>query len=70
MMNTKALHYISYGLYLVASNKGDRLNGQIANTVIQVCSEPVKLAAAINKGNYTHELITDSKIFTASIFHS
>ena len=66
-MDIKALYKITYGLYVVGSSKGDKLNGQIANTVIQVCSEPVKLAVAINKNNYTHEFITDSKAFTVSI---
>ena len=66
-MNIKALYLISYGLYLVGAKKGDKLNAQVANTVIQVCSEPVKLAVAINKNNYTHELISDSKAFTVSV---
>lgn len=66
-MNVKALYLISYGLYLVGSKKGDKINAQVANTVIQVCSEPVKLAVAINRNNYTHELITASKVFTVSI---
>jgi flavin reductase (DIM6/NTAB) family NADH-FMN oxidoreductase RutF/rubredoxin len=66
-MDTKALYLITYGLYLVSSKKGEQFNGQIANTVIQVCSEPVKLAVAINKNNYTHECITESKAFTVSI---
>ncbi len=35
-MNVKALYLVSYGLYVVGSNKGDKLNAQIANTVIQV----------------------------------
>ena len=66
-MNVKALYLISYGLYLVGSRKGDKLNAQVVNTVIQVCSEPVKLAIAINRDNYTHELITASKGFTATV---
>jgi flavin reductase (DIM6/NTAB) family NADH-FMN oxidoreductase RutF len=66
-MNLKALHKISYGLYVIGSRKGDRLNGQIANTVSQVCSEPPIIAVAINKKNLTHEFITASKVFTASV---
>jgi len=66
-MNLKALHNISYGLYVVSSKKGDRLNGQIANTVIQVTSEPPNVAVCINKQNLTHEFITQSKAFTASM---
>jgi len=66
-MNIKALHSITYGLYLVGSNKEDNINAQVANTVVQVCAEPVKLAVAINKNNYTHELISDRKAFSVSV---
>ncbi len=66
-MNLKALRSISYGLYVVSSRKGDRFNGQIANTVIQVTSEPPTVAVCINKQNLTHEFITQSKAFAASM---
>jgi flavin reductase (DIM6/NTAB) family NADH-FMN oxidoreductase RutF len=36
----RALRDLSYGLYIVTSLDGDRLNGQIVNTVIQVTSDP------------------------------
>jgi flavin reductase (DIM6/NTAB) family NADH-FMN oxidoreductase RutF len=48
-MDTKALHQISYGLYLISSRKGGKLNGQIANTLFQVTSEPPTVAVCINK---------------------
>jgi len=67
MMNLKALHKLGYGLYVVGSRKGDKLNGQIANTVFQVCSEPPIIAVAINRKNLTHEFITESKVFAVSI---
>jgi len=66
-MNLKALHSISYGLYVVGSRKGDKLNAQIANTVIQVCSAPPTIAVCINRDNLTHELILASKVYTASV---
>jgi len=66
-MNTKALYNLSYGLYVVASEKQGKPNAQIANTVIQVTSEPPAIAVCINKQNLTHEFITQSKIFTASM---
>ena len=46
-MDVKALYKISYGLYVVTSAKGDRLAGQIANTVFQVTSDPVQIAAGL-----------------------
>ncbi len=66
-MNSKALYSLTYGLFVVSSMKGDRINGQIANTVIQVCSEPQVIQAVINRGNLTHEYISASKVFTTSI---
>jgi flavin reductase (DIM6/NTAB) family NADH-FMN oxidoreductase RutF/rubredoxin len=66
-MNRKALRSLSYGLYVVASQKQGKLNAQIANTVVQVTSEPPNISVCINKQNLTHEFITKSKVFTASI---
>jgi flavin reductase (DIM6/NTAB) family NADH-FMN oxidoreductase RutF/rubredoxin len=66
-MNPKALYGCSYGLYVIGSRKGDRTNGQIANTVFQITSQPPTIAVSINKQNLTHEFITESKVFTASI---
>jgi flavin reductase (DIM6/NTAB) family NADH-FMN oxidoreductase RutF/rubredoxin len=66
-MNLKALHKLGYGLYVISSRKGDKFNGQIANTVFQVCSEPPIIAVTINRNNLTHQFITQSKVFTTSI---
>ncbi|KPL01198.1 MAG: High molecular weight rubredoxin [candidate division Zixibacteria bacterium SM23_73_3] len=66
-MNTKALHKISYSLYVISSKKGARLNGQIANTVLQTTSEPPTIAVSINKKNLTHESIRESEVFSVSI---
>jgi len=65
-MDHRALHKIGYGLYVICSRKGDRLNGQIANTVFQVTSEPPTISVSINKNNLTHEFIRESKVFTVS----
>ena len=66
-MNPKALHKISYGLYVVTSRKGEKINGQIANTAVQVTSEPATIAVSINKKNLTHEYIEASKVFAVSV---
>jgi len=66
-MNLKALYKLGYGMYVIGSRKGDRLNGQIANTVFQITSEPPTIAVSINKTNLTHEFIKESKVFTASV---
>ena len=58
---------LSYGLYLVTSADKGRLNGQVINTLIQVSSDPPRVAVIINKKNFTHELILKSKVFSASV---
>ncbi len=61
-VDTNALFKIEYGLYVVTS-KGDELdNGLILNSVAQVTSEPLRVAVAIDKSNYTHDIIKTSKI--------
>lgn len=66
-MDVKALYKLSYGLYIVSSGKEDKFNGQIANTVFQITSEPPTLAVSINKQNLTHKFIHNSRVFTVSI---
>ena len=48
-MDPKVLYKLSYGMYIVCSKKGDKFNGQIANTVFQITSEPPTVAVSINK---------------------
>jgi len=66
-MNIKALYKLGYGVYVVTSKKDDRINGQIANTVFQVTSEPPTVAVSINKNNLTHGVIKESRVFAASV---
>lgn len=67
-MDLKALYKLTYGLYVVTSkSKDNKLNGQIANTLIQVTSDPPRVSVTINKKNLTHEYIEESGVFVASI---
>ncbi|MEA3420988.1 MAG: flavin reductase [Acidobacteriota bacterium] len=66
-MNKKTLHKISYGLYVISSKSDEKFNGQIANTVFQITSEPPTIAVSINKVNLTHEFIKKSRVFSISI---
>ena len=66
-MDLKVLYNISYGVYIVSSKKEDQINGQIANTVFQITAEPATIAVSINKKNFTHDFITQSKVFAVSV---
>ena len=66
-MNLKALHKISYGLYVVTSLKGGAFSGQIANTVFQTTAEPPMIACCLNKQNMTHGFVEASRVFAAAV---
>ena len=66
-MEQKVFRKISYGLYVVASQKDDKINGQISNSVIQITSDPPTVAVSLNKGNLTNEFVKASKVFSISI---
>ena len=66
-MDPKVFHKVSYGLYIVTSRDGGKVNGQIANTVFQIASEPPTFAVSINKQNLTHQFIEKSRVFAVSV---
>ncbi len=68
-MNVEAFFKISYGLYVVCSKYGDKLNGYIANTMFQVTAEPAKFAISCNKNNFSYEIIKNSGFFSASVLN-
>jgi flavin reductase (DIM6/NTAB) family NADH-FMN oxidoreductase RutF len=63
----KACWSVSYGLYLVSSIDGEKINGQICNTLFQITSDPPRVAIGINHQNLTHEYIEKSGVFAASV---
>ena len=66
-MDNTVVQKISYGLFVLTANKDGKDNGCIINTVTQVTSEPNQITIAVNKLNYTHDLIVETKKFTVSI---
>ena len=59
--DVEALFKLSYGLYVVTSNNGIKDNGLIVNTAIQVTSNPNRVSVTINKSNYSHDIIKETK---------
>ncbi len=53
----QALFHLQYGLYVATCHDGNRDNGLIINTVMQVTNAPNRVAVAINKQNYSHDVI-------------
>lgn len=69
-MDPNLFYKISYGLYVICWTEDGKINGQIANTMFQISANPATIAIGINKNNLTHEYISESKVFSASILPS
>ena len=67
MKNQAAMFQLSYGLFVLSAKDGQKDNGCIVNTVQQVTTSPNRILVAVNKGNYTHDMIMKTGEFNASI---
>ena len=56
-MQKNAFHTLSYGVYAVTAMDVERPVGCIANSAMQITSQPPTLAISINQQNYTHDII-------------
>lgn len=66
-MDPKAMFKLSYGLFVVTAKEGEKDNGCITNTAGQVTSAPNRITLAVNKENYTHDMIRRTGVFNVSI---
>lgn len=66
-MDPKALYSLSYGVFMLATRSGNKENGCITNTCMQVASSPTRLAICCLNTNLTCDLIKESNLFTLSI---
>ncbi len=66
-MDLKAMHKLSYGLFILTAKEDGRDNGCIINTVMQVTTEPNRIVIAVNKNNFTHDMLLNTGEFNISI---
>ena len=66
-MDNKALFKLSYGIFMLATKDGEKINGCITNTCIQVANDPTRVAISVLNSNYTCDLIKNSGVFAISI---
>ena len=67
-MDTKALRQLSYGLYVVTTVCDGRMNGQIADAIMQITGgERPTVAVSLNNDNYTRELVGKSRLLGISV---
>lgn len=66
-MDRKVLRNLSYGVYVVTSKKDDKKVGCIANSIMQITSNPATITISINHDNYTNSIIKETNKFAISI---
>ena len=67
MIDNTAMFKLSYGLYVLTARDGDKDNGCIINTAVQLTDSPKRLNIAVNKANYTEEMIRKTGAFNLSV---
>ena len=66
-IDPNAMFKLSYGLFVLTANDGTRDNGCIINTVMQVTDVKKRITIAVNKANYTHDIIKKTGEFNISV---
>lgn len=67
VLDPAAMFKLSYGLFVLTAKDGQKDNGCIINTASQVTAEPNRITIAVNKNNYTHDMIKKTGVFNVSI---
>lgn len=67
MIDTTSAFKFSYGLFVLTARQGDKDNGCIINTAMQVTANPYQISIAVNKQNYTHDMIKETGEFNISV---
>ncbi len=68
MIDPKAFHTLSYGLYVISSVDDEgRQVGCVANTFTQIASTPPLVSVSLNKDNATTRAIEHSKRYNVSV---
>ena len=66
-MDTKALYNLSYGVFLLGTKSGEKINACITNTCFQAANSPTRIALSVIKGNLTCQMIQESGLISLSI---
>lgn len=66
-MDSQVMNKLSYGLFVLTARDGEKDNGCIINTAMQVTTTPNRIIVTVNKDNYTHDMIMKTREFNVSI---
>ena len=66
-MNDKTMFNLTYGLFVLTARDGAKDNGCIINTASQLTDQPKRITIAVNKANYTCDMILKTGEFNVSV---
>ena len=66
-VDQNAMFKLSYGLFVLTAEEGGKHNGCIINTALQLTDTPKRITIAVNKANYTHDMILKTRRFNVSV---
>lgn len=68
-VDNNAVFKLSYGLFVLTAQENGRDNGCITNSVGLITDNPKRIQVAVNKGNYTHDMIARTGAFNVSVLN-
>ena len=68
-MDTNAIFKLSYGLFVLSTQENGKDNGCIINTAGLLTDNPKRIQIAVNKANFTHDIIKRTGIFNVSVLN-
>ena len=68
-VDNSAVFKLSYGLYVLTAKENGKDNGCIINTAGLITDNPKRIQIAVNKANYTHDMIQRTGVFNVSVLN-
>ena len=67
IIDNATMFKLSYGLFILTTKDGNKDNGCVINTAVQLTERPLRMSIAVNKINFTHAIIAKTGEFNISI---
>lgn len=68
-VDNNAVFKLSYGLYVLTAQENGKDNGCIINTAALLTDNPKRIQVAVNKANFTHDMIKRTGVFNVSVLN-
>lgn len=69
VVNNSAVFKLSYGLFVLTARENGKDNGCIINTAALLTDNPKRIQIAVNKANFTHDMIQRTGVFNVSVLN-